>query len=282
MIMKKFEQRYLFSGKLTLRTGLHIGGGDASLGTTDSPVVRRADGQPFIPGSSFKGSFRSTVEKLAMTVGARSCGMVEGEGCVGAQGEEQKQFNQRRQTDEWNEANLITVLKTAQCETCWLFGSPYIASRIFFSDLYLAAGEDSIIERRDGVAIDRDSERAVDKLLYNYEVVPATLTFTFEIMLEDPQNNDLSLTCLGLSEFVSGFGGLGGKRSRGLGNCQINELTLHVLDLSVDDAAERAKRLKKYLLGKTPAEKMTVVSNPVAFLDQQIEALLSQAGGQHA
>jgi len=280
--MRKFEQRYLFSGKLVLKTALHIGGGDASLGTTDSPIVRRANGQPFIPGSSFKGSFRSTVEKLAATVGIHSCGLMENEDCVGAQGAEQKKFNDRRQSDKWNEADLLTILKTEQCETCWLFGSPYVASRIFFSDLYLAAGEDAIIERRDGVAIDRDSERAVDKLLYNYEVVPATLNFAFEIMLEDPQHNDLGLTCLGLSEFVSGFGGLGGKRSRGLGNCQIDKFTIHMLDLSVNDISERAKRLKKYLLGKTPDDKMMVVSSPVVFLDQQIETLLSRTGGQHA
>jgi len=282
--MKKFEKRYLFSGRLHLKTALHIGGGDASLGATDSPIVRRADGQPFVPGSSFKGAFRSTVEKLAATVGIHSCGLMEGGGCVGAQGKEQRNFNEqlnkRRQEDrDWNETKLVDELQTLQCATCWLFGSPYIASRIFFSDLYLALGEDAVIERRDGVAIDRDSERAVDKLLYNYEVASATLNFNFEILLEDPQADDLGLTCLGLSEFVSGFGGLGGKRSRGLGNCQIQDLTIHELDLTVHDVPERARRLRKYLLGKKADEKMAVIVNPEMFISQQIDALLNQTGG---
>lgn len=277
--MRGFEQRYLFTGQLTLKTALHIGGGDTALGATDNPVVRRADGQPFIPGSSFKGAFRSTVEKLAATVGVRSCGLDGTQDCVGVQGQKQKEFNEERRAADWDEARLLDQLRTRQCETCWLFGSPYVASRILFSDLYLAPGEEEIIQRRDGVAIDRDSERAVERLLYNYEVVPPTLKFTFDILLDNPQGNDLALTCLGLSEYLSGFGGLGGKRSRGLGNCQIVDLTIYELDLTVADKAERARRLRQYLLGKQPEDKMVKLPNPQAFVNGQIQSLLNKMGG---
>src|ERR1051325_310264 len=63
--MMRLQSRYVFRGELVLQTALHIGGGDTTLGATDSPVLRRFDGQPFIPGSSLKGAFRSTVDKLA-------------------------------------------------------------------------------------------------------------------------------------------------------------------------------------------------------------------------
>jgi len=60
---RTFEKRYLFLGVLTLKTGLHVGSGWAAGSPSNSPVIRTPDGKPFIPGSSFKGAFRSNVEK---------------------------------------------------------------------------------------------------------------------------------------------------------------------------------------------------------------------------
>ncbi len=53
------------TGKLVLKTGLHIGGGDTEMriGGIDSPVVRNPiDDMPYIPGSSIKGKVRSLLE----------------------------------------------------------------------------------------------------------------------------------------------------------------------------------------------------------------------------
>ncbi len=59
------SNRYLFTGKLEMQTAFHIGGGKATLSNSDSPVVlTRLMARPFIPGSSFKGALRSSVEKL--------------------------------------------------------------------------------------------------------------------------------------------------------------------------------------------------------------------------
>ncbi len=279
MNKRTFEHRYLFTGRLVLKTGLHLGSGWAVGTPSDSPVVRTPDGKPFIPGSSFKGAFRSTVEKLTPATGLTSCWLMGGQGCIGAQGQEQKDFDRERQKDDerWTGETLLVKLESELCDTCKLFGSPYRASRILFADL-LPPKEDSLsakmIQIRDGVAIHRDSEKAVDRLKYDYEVVAPAQTFQVQIWLEDPSPNDLALTSLGLSEFVSGFGYLGGKRSRGLGNCQIEELAIYHLDLAADgDIGERAHRLRKYLLGKSPAEKMERMANINQFLNQQIETL---------
>lgn len=277
MNMRIFKHRYLFTGRLILRTGLHVGSGWAVGTPSDNPVVRTPDGKPFIPGSSFKGAFRSTVEKLTSATGLTSCWLMGGQGCIGAQGEEQRKFDQQRSDAGWSGETLLSQLEDKLCDTCKLFGSPYCASRILFADL-LPPDEDSLsakmIQVRDGVAIHRDSEKAVDRLKYDYEVVAPAQTFRVQIRLEDPSPNDLALTCLGLSEFVSGLGYIGGKRSRGLGNCQIEDLTIYHLDLAADgDVGERARRLRKYLLGKTPADKMEPVANVGQFLDQQIETL---------
>jgi len=53
------------TGKITLKSGLHIGAGDMEMkiGGTDNPVIKHPHTQdPFIPGSSLKGKVRSLLE----------------------------------------------------------------------------------------------------------------------------------------------------------------------------------------------------------------------------
>jgi CRISPR-associated RAMP protein (TIGR02581 family) len=277
------DRRYLFTGNLVLLTALHIGGGDNTLGTTDSPVLRGADGKPFIPGSSLKGAFRSTVEKLAATLGLPNSHL----DTVDPTADWIKEFNRERrgetstgEVEPWDEERTLREIGQRWPATSLLFGTTYCASKISFSDLRLVEGYEGIIQRRDGVAIDRDSERAVDGLKYDFEVVAPSLQFGCEIRLEGPTELDLQLTCLGIHEMTSGFFGVGGKRSRGLGNCQLRDLTICELDLTVPDIPERSRRLRKYLLGKTPQEKMTAVDNPDAFLQQHIQKLLDAPAGK--
>jgi CRISPR/Cas system CSM-associated protein Csm3 (group 7 of RAMP superfamily) len=94
--------------------------------------------------------------------------------------------------------------------------------------------------------------------------------FDLKITLEDPTDLDLALTCMGLSEFVSGMAYLGGNRSRGLGNCKIEDLIIYRLDLTAAAKAERGERLKRYLLGRTLEEKMKKVKKPEEFLEKHM------------
>ncbi len=276
---RTFEKKYVFNGKLVLKTGLHIGGGQTVFSTSDSPVIRTSDGKPFIPGSSFKGAFRSTVEKLAPLTGVWSCGLsdmpvkvgAEEKQCIGAQGSAQDKFNKARSDANWTDQQLVAKITPELCDTCKLFGSPFTASKINFSDLYTEDETDGVIQIRDGVAIDRDSERAVENLLYNYEVVAPELTFNLEITLDDPTEVDLQLTCLGLSEFLSGLGYIGANRSRGLGRCEVQEFAIYRLDLT---GQERADKLLKYLQGRTLDQKMDTVDNPQDFVNEQLKKLV--------
>ena len=63
--MSKLEKKIKYAGVITLKTGLHIGGTNASLniGGPDKFVVRNPlTNIPYIPGSSLKGKMRSLVE----------------------------------------------------------------------------------------------------------------------------------------------------------------------------------------------------------------------------
>ena len=92
--MPQMDKKYVFIGKLKMKSAMHIGGGQINLlHGTDSPIVLTPEGNPFIPGSSFKGVFRSTVEKLVGAIPNRiTCFLSEGP-CPTA---DQKAFNNRR------------------------------------------------------------------------------------------------------------------------------------------------------------------------------------------
>ena len=134
--MMRLQSRYIFRGELELQTALHIGGGDTTLGATDSPVLRRFDGQPFIPGSSLKGAFRSTVEKLAAALNLAN---MEHDALSSAWIE---RFNKaRRQAEEkdnrsWDDQRLVQEIEQQWPVTALLFGTPHTASHVSFADAY--------------------------------------------------------------------------------------------------------------------------------------------------
>lgn len=278
------HNRYVFEGQLEMLTALHIGGGKATLSRSDSPVVLTPEGDPFIPGSSFKGTLRSTIEKLVASLpaslGIRSCGLPteenEQEQCPTAH---QRQIViERRKAASAQEADqILAEARQNLCHTCQLFGSPFAAARITLHDLYLENNAwNNEIQVRDGVAIDRDSETAKNGLKYDFEVVPATTRFTMRVILENATAQDLQLLSVGLSEFLHGFGAIGGLRSRGLGACILKDLKISALDLAKGSQEERRRRMQDYLLHK----KMEVIENVEDFLQEQINALFGEAADQ--
>ena len=75
--MEKLVKKILVSTKLTVVTGLHIGGSKDSveIGGIDNPVIKVATrkNQPYIPGSSLKGKMRCLLEHVnGATAGGKS------------------------------------------------------------------------------------------------------------------------------------------------------------------------------------------------------------------
>ncbi len=277
----QLTNRYLFTGKLVMKTALHIGGGHITQSNSDSPVVLTPEEKPFIPGSSFKGALRSTIEKLIPMLpeefGLYACGLPSdpdpNSSCPTAKGVRDVYQLTREEFE-------------MRCHTCKLFGSPFAASRIAISDLYLAKDEkrpleddwSGVIQVRDGVAIDRDSESAVDERKYDFEVVPATTAFDLTIMLENATDEDLQLVSIGLNEYMSGFSSIGGMRSRGLGLCVLKDVTIYQFDLERKGISgeERLQQLKTYLLEREPAKKFPQVfsgEKAIAFLQARIQEI---------
>lgn len=76
--MKQLEKKIKLQSKITVITGLHIGGNsdNVEIGGIDNPVIKLAfsDNKPYIPGSSIKGKMRCLLEQVAgsTTVGGNS------------------------------------------------------------------------------------------------------------------------------------------------------------------------------------------------------------------
>ncbi len=263
----ELRNRYIFRGRLVMQTALHIGGGKVTLSSSDSPVVLTPDQKPFIPGSSFKGALRSTVEKLVPGLPRFStCALIDlDKNALQAELDRGKdikdicstvrqwQIAQERRDNPARAAEINRRAVQEVCDTCRLFGSPFAAAHLNVSDLYIPEEEWSgIIQIRDGVAIDRDSEKARDRLKYDFEVVPASTAFDMEIVLENAEPGDLQLICVGLSEYEQGFGVIGGKRSRGLGVAKLEGLMVDALELVGKniDVTEGRRRLQDYLVNR--------------------------------
>lgn len=269
--------RYVFTGKLVLETALHIGGGREQPGASDSPVVRDPLGRPFVPGSSFKGAFRAAIERLAPNLPhLRTCALTPGyPDCLTTQektlGEAYRVISSFVGKDPPStsdvqeacgrldaraligrpitDADLLRLLERWQCDTCKVFGSPYLAAAVRFSDLPVIEPWYDLIQVRDGVGIDRDSERARDRIKYDFEAVPPGTAFQFQMTLENASPRDLGLVAIGLQEFLSGMIPLGGIRSRGLGRCRLEELHVQTVDFTDGGA------LRSYLTGQQPTLK---------------------------
>jgi CRISPR-associated RAMP protein (TIGR02581 family) len=262
----QLRARYRITGRIVLDTALHIGGGRNPSAATDSPVVRDGSGRPFIPGSSIKGVFRAAVERLVPNIpGLRTCGLSDApDACA----------NRLREAlrDRKNipEAELLALLDRILCDTCRTFGTTHLASVALFHDAPISEPWRSLPEVptqiRDGVGIDRDSERAREGIKYDFEVVPPQASFDFALTLENPTERDLGLIALGLQEFIAGMIPLGGIRSRGLGRCHLlkKEVKIEWVDFS------DPKAMTAYLLER----KMTVEPTD-DFIRRHLSALLN-------
>lgn len=251
----KFDNRVKLVGTLTAQTALRIGTGRATGVTgTDLPVVRDTVGRPYIPGSSFKGALRASVESLVRSLSSSrqaACNPLrEEDRCV------------KKRPEKMSDEEFEVQIEEETCLVCRVFGSSWLASKVSIRDLLV----DSWVEHyevRNGVAIDRDTGTAADKHLYDFEVVPAGTRFSCEIVVENAEGWELGLLMVGLRPFEEGEATLGGARSRGLGAVRI--------DWGRREQIEGGGGLLAYLAGEKPSGIDDKVGGWVAGLREKLK-----------
>lgn len=236
------KKKHRLTASLVFDTAWRIGSGEEGETMSDLGVVIDPKGQPVLPGSSLKGKLRSTCETLSHALGLSACMLnhdASGVKCTS----DVKYYHDIR--DAYEQALQTGVqerlqwIKEHTCDVCKLFGSPMQASRLWISDGMLTEWA-SVVQVRDGVVIDRDSQTAVNGLKYDYEVVPPSSQFELCIDLENPTDQDMALLGVALFEWHAGSS-IGGFTSRGLGRFHIENIRLAGVDLT--DTNQRVKFL---------------------------------------
>jgi len=210
------------TGKIVLKSGLHIGAGDTEMhiGGTDNPVVKDPlTGQPYIPGSSLKGKMRSLLEWR--------------HGLVIAADGHPYSFKQLAK-DETNVAGreLIKLFGGAPEKNVEELVNEIGPTRLAFWDCPLnSAWKKDIADARNLLTTEAKSENSINRIAgvadnpRFTERVIAGAEFDFKLTLKIVDGEDLLpmlLEGLKLLELDS----LGGSGSRGYGKIEFAELKL--------------------------------------------------------
>lgn len=221
------------TASMVFETAWRIGSGQEGETMSDLGTLRDPDGQPTLPGSSLKGKLRSTCESLAHALSLSACMLnraASGVNCTSDVNYYRAVRDEYRMASRNGLQSQMKWIDDHTCDVCRLFGSPVRAGRLRLSDGTLREWA-YIVQVRDGVVIDRDSQTAVDELKYNYEVIPPGSRFELGIDVENPDDQDLALVGAALFEWCSGSS-IGGFTSRGLGRFHLEDVKLLGIDLT--------------------------------------------------
>lgn len=201
---KTLVKKVIYTGTITLKTGLHIGGSNTALniGGPDKFVVRNPiNNQPYIPGSSLKGKMRSLVEIV--------------NGCVS--------INEKGEVKASNDPNSVSGS---------LFGvatnnKNNKPSRLIVRDAELMNAEK--LENTDLLYTESKTENSVDRVTASatprtFERVPAGAQFKLNMVLNVFEGEDevqLKATLKQAIELLEDDY-LGGHGSRGYGQIEID------------------------------------------------------------
>lgn len=234
--MIQLKEKIRVSACLVFDTAWRIGSGKEGETMSDLGVMLDSNGQPVLPGSSLKGKLRSTCETLSHALGLSACMLnhdASGVTCTSDVKYYSSVRNNYQQTYQQGVKTRLQWIDNHTCDVCKLFGSPVQAGRLWISDGALKDWA-SIVQVRDGVVIDRDSQTAVDGLKYDYEVVPSSSRFQLCIDLENPTDSDRALLGVALFDWHAGSS-IGGFTSRGLGRFHLEDIKLSGVDMNDKD-----------------------------------------------
>ena len=195
--------------RLQVLTGLHIGAGDLEMriGGIDNPVIRDAQGFPYIPGSSLKGKMRSLLEWRS--------GALTGDKPLG-----------RAAADDERARPILMLFGVGGGDSV----PEFMPSRLSVADAPLSEKDrlpgrnaplteakfENSINRIEGTATNpRQTERVVPGTSFDF-------TATIRVFENDPDLVTLLLQGMALLELDA----LGGSGSRGYGKVKFEDVTV--------------------------------------------------------
>lgn len=211
-------------------SALCVGAGGSSGSLADKPIVRKANGQLYIPGSQLKGRLRHECEKLARGLQWPVCESPVAETMCPQIGLRDEENNPFQIEDYAIGTQFADGRQQHHCLICQVFGNPALPSRIDVDDLICDTAAENLPEvLRPGVTMNRRRRTAEDKKLYFQETSPVNvqLPFAGNIYLH-PDCPDFATALILLA--LHHIHALGGSKSAGLG-----WLTWELPDIPIDD-----------------------------------------------
>ena len=181
---------------LEVQEMFHIAGSGRTLPLVDLTVEVDERERPYIPGSSVKGRVRAYTERLMRTAGLQVCSPpVPDQMCP--------------HTDIGDEGEY--------CPACRIFGSPWVSSRVHFSNFYINDDNDFILQTRQGIGVGRTLGTVVEEKLYFWEAAgSATKSKPLSFYGEISGTGDQSEIGWIFAAFRM-MSSIGGQKARGMG-----------------------------------------------------------------
>lgn len=239
----KLKEIKKLAGKITLKSGLHVGSGNMEMhiGGTDSPVIKHPHTlEPYIPGSSLKGKVRSLLE---MESGL----MIYSNGSVLSSKTLQHSDVIGNSTLKAKGEAILTIFGTSGADKNDEMG--FGPTRVLFSDCYLNKEWKEEAKKYRWTLSEVKSENSINRIQGTaenprfIERVPEGTEFdfllTFKVLSESDEGlfADYVLKGLKLLEMDA----LGGNGSRGYGRIQFS-----LLKLNNDDITESFRALDPF------------------------------------
>lgn len=197
----KLNKKIVYTGKIQVVTGMHIGGTNTAMGIggPDKFIVRNPlSGIPYIPGSSLKGKMRALIEMADGTIDAKE----------GATSDPDSNAGYLFGTASGSEKNR--------------------ASRIIVRDAEMDVSHPELFSKCDLPFAESKTESSIDRVRARstprtFERVPAGAEFKFEIIINVFDTEDEKRLCDTFKRAVSLLENdyLGGQGSRGYGQVKI-------------------------------------------------------------
>ncbi|BBG24979.1 hypothetical protein IC006_2313 [Sulfuracidifex tepidarius] len=221
------KYREVVEFQLESKEFLRVGGvPGADIAEPDLPVIKGADGKPFIPGSSIKGVIRAEYTRMLSSIPPQK--LKEIIGIEKAVGKEEEIIELQKEKD--TNSLLVEVEKSINGDKDaklgvidLLFGSHFFASPLLFTD---AQVDNGAVKSRFHVSIDLDREVAKTGALVELEAVEPGSKFIGKMIYNsiDTGNSsqidrafEILKSTLNKTEIF-----IGGWRSRGYGLCEFS------------------------------------------------------------
>ncbi|AWR96116.1 CRISPR-associated RAMP protein [Acidianus sulfidivorans JP7] len=200
---------------------LRIGGGKDNFDPASiarDTVLKDVEGRPIIPGSSWKGIFRSTGERILRLKNIRVCSGVGKDYCL-------NNYKKEREFEEGLKGNIDKALQIFwdyTCLNCKIFGTMSVIGAVRFLD---SLPINYSLNTRSMIAISRTEGAVARKALVTVEYVDVGSKFNFKMIGYNLPNYAIGYLFTIMKNIHDGFTQVGGHKSRGFGFVKFSEVS---------------------------------------------------------